>query len=148
MKVKLNLYFRRFNGPKEDEDSGYYSAIDSKKVCRIDVNLDDEPFEQALTIYHEITHFLFDMYTQHEIDNAAQKVNKRDKTLKEDWRVYNDKVRKSRKDKQYKEELICGQVEKAVKTVLQKQIPKAFFDRLFTNKKKQRIIPNKKKRRK
>lgn len=146
MKVKLNIYFRRFNGPKEDEDSGYYSAIDGKKTCRIDVNLDDEPFEQALTIYHEVTHFLFDMFTQYELDNAKQQVTKRDRKLKDEWRIYNDKTRRTRKDRQYKEEIICGKVEKAVKAVLQKQIPKKFLEKLFTNKKKQRIMSNKKRR--
>lgn len=146
MKVKLNLYFRRFNGPKEDEDSGYYSAIDNRKTCRIDVNLDDSPFEQVLTIYHEITHFLFDMFSQYEIDNAKQQVTKRDRKLKDDWRIYNDQARKGRKDRQYKEEIICGKVESAVRKVLHKNIPKSFLKRFFTNKKKQRIMNTKKKK--
>lgn len=148
MKVKLNLHFRRFNGPKEDEDSGYYSAIDDRKACRIDVNLDDEPFEQTLTVYHEITHFIFDMLSQYEIDNAKQKVNKRDRKLKDEWRVYNDKSRKRRQDQQYKEEVICAKVEAAVRKVLQKEIPKSFIDKFFTNKKKERIMTTKKRRRK
>lgn len=146
MKVKLNLYFRRFNGPKEDEDSGYYSAIDGRKSCRIDVNLDDPPFEQCMTIYHEVTHFVFDLFTQYQIDNAKQKVIKRDQTLRNKWRIYNNS--KGHKHQQYKEELVCCKVEKVVRAVLQKRIPKVFFKELFTNKKKVRIMNTKRRRNK
>lgn len=148
MKIKINLHFRRFNGPKEDEDSGYFTSIDGNKSCRIDVNLDDEPFEQTLTVYHEVTHFILDLLSQYEIDNDKQKVNKRDRKLKDDWRAYNETTRKRRADHQYKEEVICGKVEAAVRKVLEKEMPKSFIDRFFTNKKKDRIMNTKKRRRK
>ena len=143
MQIKLNLFFRRFNSD-ESADSGYCSAIDGKKSCRIDINLNDPPFEQVLTIYHEITHFVFDLFTQYQIDNDKQKVIKRDNTLRDKWRIYNNKTKKN-KNCQYKEELICCKVERVVRTVLQKQIPKTFLKELFTNKKLKRKIKRERK---
>ena len=47
MKFTINLYVRRFKG-KENDDSGYYKPIRHKrKIGRIDINLADDPMEQA-----------------------------------------------------------------------------------------------------
>lgn len=144
MLFKINVHFRRFNGPREDEDSGYYNSYDGKRTCRIDVNLDDDPFEQALTIFHEVTHMVFDLFCQYEMDNDKQQVNKRDHKLHNLWRVYNKKIEKRRKDGQSREELICCWVEDAVRVVLLKKIPKKFLEKLFTSKKKKGIIHRRK----
>jgi hypothetical protein len=147
MKFRVSLNFRKFN-EKEDEDSGYYNSFDSKRHSKIDVRSDDESVEQMLTIYHEVTHMVLDLFTQYEMDDRVKaKVIKRSPRLRNDWRIYNEKSEKKRKDGLSKEEIICAKVEQAVRAVLEKEIPKRFQKQLFTNKKKTRIIDREKKKR-
>lgn len=146
MKFKVNLNFRKFLVPKEEEDSGYYNPFDYRRRSKIDVRSDDEPFEQMLTIYHEVTHLVFDLFTQYEMDNRRSKIVKRSPKLRNDWRVYNEKSEKKRKDELSKEEIICAKIEEAVKNVLMKELPKRFAKQMFTNKKKVRIIKKRRKK--
>lgn len=142
MRFTINVHFRRFDGPRENEDSGYYNQITNRKTGRIDVNLEDDPFEQALTIFHEVTHMIFDLFSQYEFDNEKQTVVKRDQELKNSWRIYNKKIEKCRRDKQSREELICCKLEEAIRLVLLREIPKKFLKKFFTKGEKRSIIEN------
>ena len=78
MKIRLNIFIRKFS-KKEQFDSGYYRPIrhrKNKKVGRIDINLADDPLEQALTIFHEVTHLVFDCFAQYETDYKSKRIKK------------------------------------------------------------------------
>lgn len=136
MKFVINFHVRRFKR-RENEDSGYYRPIrhiKNKKVGRIDINLADDPLEQALTIFHEVTHMVFDCFAQYETDYKSKQVKKRPKRIKTDWRYYNEQMEKRRKDETSREELICCKIELAVRKIFLKYIPARFKKSLFTKK--------------
>ena len=136
MKFIINFHVRRFKR-KENVDSGYYRPIKRrlhKKIGRVDINLADDPLEQALTIFHEITHLVFDCFAQYETDYNSKRVKKRPKRIKVEWRDYNEKMEKRRKDETSREELICCKVESAVRRIFIRFIPKRFKKSLFTKK--------------
>ena len=136
MKFVINFHVRRFKR-KENDDSGYYRPIKHKKnqkVGRIDINLADDPLEQALTIFHEVTHLVFDIFAQYETDYKSKRLKKRPRRIKTEWRYYNEKMEKRRKDEISREEFICCKVEAAVRRIFIRFIPKKFKKSLFTKK--------------
>lgn len=131
MKFQIHFSIRKFEKGEEDGDSGYYDDLNVNKTGKIDVNIEDDAFEQILTIYHEITHFIFDYISQYKLDTEQQKVFQRDDSLKKDWRKFNAQSEDNRKDGKSVEERICCKVERAVAPILRKHIPKDFFKRFF-----------------
>ncbi len=136
MKIRIDITFRKFDGYEERGDSGYYDPLNSRKRASIDIDVKDNPFEQILTVYHEVTHAIFDFLLHYSIDDKKRKVWKRTpkevKELKEKWKTtYVPIIYKGKKRKMEKEEQICQTLEHAVKRVLLKKIPAYFFGKFF-----------------
>lgn len=132
MKFRLDFTIRKFEKDEdEDKDSGYYNDLSAKKSGKIDINIDDDAFEQILTIYHEITHFVFDFICQYKLDKENKKYVQSTDTLKKEWRKHNAQMEERRKDQRGIEEIICSKVERAVAPILRKYIPKEFFKKFF-----------------
>jgi hypothetical protein len=132
LKFQLHFTIRKFEKEdNEDKDSGYYDDLNHKTHGKIDINIDDNAFEQILTIYHEITHFIFDFICQYKLDTEHKKYIKCDNTLKKEWRKHNAEMEDRRKDQKGVEELICSRIEKAIAPIFRKHIPKSFFKKFF-----------------
>lgn len=132
MKFRLDFTIRKFEkDDDEHKDSGYYDDLNSQKSGKIDINIDDDVFEQVLTIYHELTHFIFDFLCQYKLDTDTKKHIQCDGELKKEWRKHNADMEERRKDQKGTEEIVCGLVERAVAPILRKHIPKKFFKRFF-----------------
>lgn len=123
MKLRWNLVFRRFNNYDERRDSGYYTDLNEKRHAKIDVNTSDHAFEQVLTIYHEITHAVFDLLTQYKFERKKKRYSKRDSSTRANWKKLDNSAGK--------EEQICIKVEAAVSKVLKKEIPKEYWHLFF-----------------
>ena len=136
MKIRIDISFRKFDGYEERGDSGYYDPLNSRKRASIDIDIKDTPFEQILTLYHEITHAVFDFLLHYKLDNKKRRVKKRTlkevKALKEKWKtIYVPITYNGKKRKMEKEEQICQKLEYAIKRVFLKKIPSYFFDKFF-----------------
>lgn len=131
MKFQIHFTIRKFDKDEEKNDSGYYGDLNEKSNGKIDINVEDDAFEQILTIYHEITHFVFDFISQYKLDDKNHRILKRNDTVKKDWRKLNTEQEAKRKDGAGIEELICCKVERAISPILRKSIPKQFFKKFF-----------------
>lgn len=121
MNVKLNLRFRRFNSHSERIDSGYYDGLTPRKTANIEINRNDDCLEQIMTAYHELTHAMFDLVSKYKFDKKHLKILPNDPDLPKQWFQKYD----------LKEEIICREVEKAVKRVFKKNIPNEFYVKFF-----------------
>lgn len=131
MKFQIHFTIRKFDKDEEKKDSGYYDDLNSEKHGKIDINIEDDVFEQILTIYHEMTHCIFDLLSQYKLDAENNRMLKRDDELKKDWRKFNATQEDKRKDGASIEERICCKIEKAVAPILKRHIPKDFFKKFF-----------------
>lgn len=123
MRLRWNLVFRKFNNYDERRDSGYYTDLSDKRYAKIDVNTSDNAFEQILTVYHEVTHAVFDLLTQYKFEKKKKRYSKRDGTIRKDWKKLDNS--------NGREEQICIKVEAAVARVLRKEIPKEYWHLFF-----------------
>ena len=94
MRYRLIFKIRRFDEPKDKPNSGYYDCLNYNKTGKVDINLDDPPFEQMMTIFHEVAHHVFDFFSRYKVDRDTRKIVKRDGDLRDDWIGYNEKVEK------------------------------------------------------
>jgi len=120
MQVRLRVKFRPFNKNDERRDSGYYSGLDHENRASIDVNTNDDLFEQILTYYHEFTHNVIDLLFRRL---RKRGVFEKEFALRDEWNKYIKKTDK--------EEELCRKVEKAVKKILKDDLPEKFFDAFF-----------------
>jgi hypothetical protein len=123
VKIKLKLNLRQFNDVDERRDSGYYNGLSPRKNATIEVNSNDDYFEQVQTLYHEMTHMVLDLVMQYKYDEKKRKFSKRTTELKESW--------KKHEGSDDLEEQICRKVEAAVQKVLKEELPKEFFKKMF-----------------
>lgn len=130
MRFQIHFTIRKFD-KDESKDSGYYDDLNVNSTGKIDINIEDDAFEQVLTIYHEMTHFIFDYISQYKLDEKNKRILRRDSELKKDWRKFNAEQEDNRKDGASIEERICCKVERAIAPILRKHIPKQFFKRFF-----------------
>lgn len=126
MKLKLTIVFRPFNSADERRDAGYFNGLSKKRNGVIEINTNDDYFEQMLTLYHEMTHMMLELICQYE--RKHKKFNRRDNKLKEEWKKFEGPTDL--------EEALCIKVEDAVKPVLLSNIPKIFFNKFFKEAKK------------
>ncbi len=133
MRYQLVFKLRRFDGPKDCKNSGYYDPLNYNKTGKIDINLDDPLFEQVMTIFHEVCHHVLDLFAKYKVDKENRKIINRNDSLKEDWIDYNTKVEKKRKDRVSREEQICMKVERAAGKAIKETMPKQFFKRFFNH---------------
>jgi hypothetical protein len=98
--------------------------LNEKRYAKIDVNTSDSAFEQILTIYHEVTHAVFDLLTRYKFEKKKKRYAKRDYSTRIDWKKLDNLGGK--------EEQICVKVENAVAKVLKKEIPKKYWPIFFT----------------
>lgn len=136
MKIRIDINFRRFDGYEERGDSGYYDPLGSNKKASIDIDIKDDPLEQIMTIYHEITHAVFDFLTSYKLDQRKRKVRKltdnERKSLKKKWKTtYVPITYKGKKRKIEKEEQICQIVEHSIKKIFLRKIPSYFIKKFF-----------------
>lgn len=123
MKFTIVINFRSF-GPEERRDAGYFNGFSSKNRATIDVNSSDPFFEQILTLFHEVTHAIFDLATGYE--KKGKRWKKRPADVREEWRLHESPSEL--------EEQTCIKVEEAVKNTLENSIVSAFFTKLFGGK--------------
>jgi len=127
MLIRLLIKFRKFNKHSERKDSGYFSGLDGKNKATIDVNKADDFLEQILTYFHELTHGMFDILFRYKRRKKKETDLEKEITLRDKWSKYISKTNK--------EEKICQEVEKAVKKVLKREIPKTFYKEFFEEEK-------------
>lgn len=136
MKIRLNIRFRQFDGYEERGDSGYYDPLNKRKTATIDIDLKDNPLEQMLTLYHEVTHAVFDLILRYEFDHKKRRIRKRSKRqydeLRAQWKtLYVPIIFKGKRRKLEKEEHICQTIEHAIKKIFLKRIPTYFREKFF-----------------
>lgn len=132
MRIKLTINFRKFNDVSERNDSGSYSGLNIDRKASIHIRRTDPPLEQALTLYHEVTHALLDLFLDYEITNRSKgKTKARRAELRRKWDEFNRDYKKRTGKTLDLEEEICAKVERAVKRILKKEVPPEFFNELF-----------------
>jgi hypothetical protein len=129
MKIRLTLNFRKFNDHDERRDSGYYEGLDEKKRGLIEINRNDDEFEQILTVYHEITHAIVELLLKFGIDKNNQHIIKKPKDVKMLWDELNDKAES--KNGISIEERLCRKVEKVVEKVFDDIIPSELRNKML-----------------
>lgn len=124
MKLTFIIKFRPFNESEERRDAGYYNGLGKNGKALIEINSNDPLIEQILTLFHEITHAIFDFLVLY------QKSGKRwvrraedDKTLKTEWKQFEGTTDK--------EEEICMAVEEGIKTTFLKHLTPEFITKFF-----------------
>jgi len=127
MQIKWTINFRKFTSPEERRDSGYYHNLDKNKKGIIDVNAGDTSIEQIMTLYHEVTHAIFDILVSYKFNKKRKRMFRRNPKLKEAWRTHNEKANK--------EEIICRKVERAIKRVFAKELSPEFWNEFFKDEK-------------
>jgi hypothetical protein len=124
MKLTFIINFRPFNDSEERRDAGYYNGLNKNGKALIEINSNDPLLEQILTLFHEITHAIFDFLVLYQ--KSGKKWVRRaedDRDLKTEWKQYEGTTDK--------EEEICMAVEENVKATLLKLITPEFITKLF-----------------
>jgi len=123
MQFTYKVNFRKFNSHSERRDSGTYNGLNEQRKANINIKNTDNALEQILTFFHEATHSIIDLLFEYDLRKKGITQQRKKSTKRDEWEKLNKKVEI--------EEKICKKVEKAVKRILQKDLPPEVFDHFF-----------------
>ncbi len=138
MRTRVDIHFRPFTSHSERKDAGYYTDLNKDRKAKIEVASGELTLEQIMTVYHEVTHYVFDLLCQYEFRPEDRKLVKRvdGVELKEEWKQEVATVqRKNKIREELVEEIICTKIERAVKRALKKDLPPNFKKKFFPDSK-------------
>jgi len=124
VKLTFIVNFRPFNDAEERQDAGYYNGLSKHGKALIEINSNDPLLEQILTLFHEMTHAIFDFLVLYRKSGKRWvRRDDKDRELKTDWKQFEGATNK--------EEEICMAIEESVKTTLLQKLTPAFVTKLF-----------------